>query len=381
MCDYNVVLVVVDTCIFAEDYHLRTTLLRLLIEHCSTAGHQLVIPEVVVRELVNRYREGVEERRSKLLNAAKAVKDLTGREFPVDYSADHLQADIRVYDHELRNAIADHGGRIHPMPNTSHDALISRDLARRKPFSQTGKGYRDALIWENILELAGAGHDIAFITANKDDFAEKDLSLHHDLQKDLEDRGIGATRVVLYATLKSFLDQHVIIALPKPHQELARFTLATVPRFSLEAAVEHVALDNLPHREVSAWMLGRPRELEDPTISMIGSPRNITVLDQRELESRERLIEFSADIVDCLFDCYVEKSEFFYLRNEEGLSLDEEDWNERYVTAQFYDTVRVSGYLTLAAEDGRITSSEIVEVTGASKARRSDAAGAEEPEM
>jgi len=366
MCDHIVVLVVVDTCIFAEDYHLRATLVRLLIEHCSTAGHQLVVPEVVVREVVNRYRESIEERRSKLLSAAMAVKDVTGREFQIDYSSDQLRADIQAYDHELRSAIIGHGGKIQPIPNTSHDALVGRDLARRKPFSKTGKGYRDALIWESVLELAAAGPDIAVITTNKEDFAEKDFTLHHDLQKDLEGRGIAVERVTLYVTLKAFVDRYVIIALPKPHQELARFTLATVPNFSLEVAVEQVALDNLPHREISARALGRPSELENPTISMIGSPSDIIVLDQRELESGERLIEFSADIVDCLFDCYIEKGEFFYLRDDQGLSVNEGDWNERYMTAQFYDSVRVTAYLTLSAQ-GSITSSEVADVTGAPK--------------
>ena len=380
MCDHIVVLVVVDTCIFAEDYHLRTTLVRLLIEHCSTAGHQLVVPEVVVREVVNRYRERVEERRSKLLSAVEAVKDDTGREFQIDYSPDQLRADIQAYDHEFRNAIIGHGGKIQPIPNTSHDVLIGRDLARRKPFSKTGKGYRDALIWEGVLELAATGHDIAIITTNKDDFAETDFTLHHDLQKDLEGRGIAVASVTLYATLKSFVDRYVISALPKPLQEPARFTLATVPTFSLEVAVEQVALENLPHREISARALGRPSELENPTISMIGSPNDIIVLDHRELENGERLIEFSADIVDCLFDCYIEKGEFFYLRDEQRLIVDEADWNERYMTAQFYDAVRVTGYLTLSAQ-GQITSSEIADVTGTPKATKGNAHPAGEPEI
>jgi predicted nucleic acid-binding protein len=67
------VFIVPDTSIFAEDLHLKSTSLRLLIEDGAAAGHQLVVPEVVIREIVNRYRERVEERREKLLNAAKSV--------------------------------------------------------------------------------------------------------------------------------------------------------------------------------------------------------------------------------------------------------------------------------------------------------------------
>jgi len=33
----------------------------------------------------------------------------------------------------------------------SHADIVTRDLKRRKPFQQNGKGYRDTLLWETIV--------------------------------------------------------------------------------------------------------------------------------------------------------------------------------------------------------------------------------------
>jgi hypothetical protein len=36
----------------------------------------------------------------------------------------------------------------------SHDAVVERALERRQPFDTAGhNGYRDALLWETVLEL------------------------------------------------------------------------------------------------------------------------------------------------------------------------------------------------------------------------------------
>ena len=59
------------------------------------------------------------------------------------------------------------------MPQVSHADLVERDLSSRKPFSPTGKGYRDALIWESVVELCTDLTDadtLIFVTDNKSDF-------------------------------------------------------------------------------------------------------------------------------------------------------------------------------------------------------------------
>ena len=47
-----------------------------------------------------------------------------------------------------------------PYPSTSHKDLVSRDLARKRPFQESGKGYRDALIWESLLTICTKPNDL-----------------------------------------------------------------------------------------------------------------------------------------------------------------------------------------------------------------------------
>ena len=49
------------------------------------------------------------------------------------------------------------------------EALLVRDLQRRKPFDDSGKGFRDALVWETLKAVvlaSEAGDTIIFVTNN-----------------------------------------------------------------------------------------------------------------------------------------------------------------------------------------------------------------------
>jgi hypothetical protein len=56
--------------------------------------------------------------------------------------------------------------------------LVDRAIAQRKPFRESGTGYRDVLIRETIVRYAEVS-DVTFVTDNHRDFAESndDVSL------------------------------------------------------------------------------------------------------------------------------------------------------------------------------------------------------------
>jgi hypothetical protein len=70
------------------------------------------------------------------------------------------------------------------IPRVSHEEVVKRDLLRRKPFGESGKGYRDTLIWETVLaELRREQSQMALVSHNIKDFAGPDRMLHADLAK------------------------------------------------------------------------------------------------------------------------------------------------------------------------------------------------------
>lgn len=92
------------------------------------------------------------------------------------------------YRNELNNRIKQLGIGIIPYPNTGHKIMVARELGKKKPFKDSTKGYRDALIWDSVMEHTqkySSNCGIIFLTANSKDFADKDKKdLHTDLIAD-----------------------------------------------------------------------------------------------------------------------------------------------------------------------------------------------------
>ena len=89
--------------------------------------------------------------------------------------------------------------------------MVDRILAKRRPFTDSEKGYRDALIWHSTLEVASAGRTV-LLTANTRDFAEAgDKSappnLASDLVDDIEGLGFPTNQVTLMTSTRQLLTQ------------------------------------------------------------------------------------------------------------------------------------------------------------------------------
>jgi PIN domain len=96
-----------------------------------------------------------------------------------------------------------------PKPNTDVPTLLERSVAERRPFQSKGRGFRDALIWETVLELA-VDDEVALVTDNWKDFAKGDNNaLHSDLKEDLTNRGLPEDRVQLVRSLEAFISVQV----------------------------------------------------------------------------------------------------------------------------------------------------------------------------
>lgn len=150
-----------------------------------------LVPEVVVQETVRHHNEAHEAAVKKTIpSLRKTERALEQLGLSVGLNAEELVRNSRIehdYENQLRARIDEIGGRIAPLPSIEHGELLSWDLSQRKPFGQSGKGYRDALIWASVLERArdAAAHEhLIFVSNNSRDFASKD-SLHDDLHRDL----------------------------------------------------------------------------------------------------------------------------------------------------------------------------------------------------
>lgn len=117
--------------------------------------------------------------------------------------------DLKELVREFRRSIVDDiggEGAILPYPSVSHRDMVHRVLTRRRPFSESEKGYRDALIWYTVLEHAQE-RPIVLFTGNTKDFAEADGRLAVDLVDDLRLAGLATDRVVIATDFAEVLDR------------------------------------------------------------------------------------------------------------------------------------------------------------------------------
>jgi rRNA-processing protein FCF1 len=184
-----------------------------LINLAAAGKCQVTVPQVVVDELERQYRETLTKQRDEAKTALRAVRSL------VD-----IDDIIAKFDQVLREIVTERdallarvGIRAVPVPENITRDLVQRDLGRRRPFTETegtkrtSFGFRDAVIWETLLDTAmmtGSEDTVFFVTRDTGFLAKNqvDRRLHSDLVRDLEDRGIDKDRVVVIDALPNVVE-------------------------------------------------------------------------------------------------------------------------------------------------------------------------------
>jgi predicted nucleic acid-binding protein len=172
--------VVLDTNILVANFRPGNALRRLL-DGARTGQLELLIPDLAIKEAVNKHREQSEKAVRELDRAAAELRRLGIAD--LDPAPITPKAACVVYEARLRRALTDARARILPTVNVPHDRLIDRALARQKPFDHRGAGYRDALLWETILHEARTA-PLVFCTTDRGDFTTNG-TLAPELAEDL----------------------------------------------------------------------------------------------------------------------------------------------------------------------------------------------------
>jgi hypothetical protein len=285
--------IVIDTTVFGQGFNSRSADVRLLKSFLERKPAELCVPAIVLDEAVNLVRKSVEDVNLKL----EATHRLTGDH--AAYPKLDVKAKTTAYRESLDLLLNSLKARVLPYPTVSHPDLVTKALAPTKPFVSSGRGYRDALIWFSVLELAGScNEEISFISANTDDWchSKKDLRLHGDLLSDMNNRSIGSNRLRFFPSLGEFTQECAISTLPVSTEPAG--ATVNVPNYLQllidgKEWVETILADALPDfLKTLSRADARVGELEMLGIS---APTNIEVLPIRVLDSERRLLQFSAE--------------------------------------------------------------------------------------
>ncbi|MCP3420323.1 PIN domain-containing protein [Nocardioides pinisoli] len=207
----------------------------------------LAVPQVVAMEAsrqfiehthathMKAYQHGVELAKQHRRLSDAGVPISSGYVVAIDPAPEELsRASVTT---AIERKVRESGGEVLPMPQVPHLAVVNRDLDRRKPFQPSGKGYRDALVWETLVERVSRCHEgqlVIFVTANAGDYLDKPGVLAAELAADLPEDLRPNFRVV--PDLQALLTDKVVVSLLAAVHDAQTAVIAESPSVELSWA-------------------------------------------------------------------------------------------------------------------------------------------------
>lgn len=367
--------IVIDSNIIYEDFQMDGSKFRLLFDALNKTGDLLYIPQIVIDEVKTIYAEDIGGHKNRADKLISKIERMTNKELHHIITDEFIQDAITSYDHTLSRILRHQAVEILDYPEISHQGVVERISSRKKPFGKSDKGYRDFLIWQNIISLAKQYNEtIAFISKDikafgkkgkKDEAGDKHC-LHSDLVDDLKLHDLKVDSVVLYDDLKIFLDDHIMPEMDVL-KEISNLLLSGEYkglRLQSDTVRDQIS-DLLIGIETSPESIGFPSKYENPTITYVDAFNDIEAIEVRKSPSGELWIEVEL-YANCSFDFFVFKSDYPVLSESEMESIFvwDSDWNRHYMLAGSSKRIYAVLYLMYDEESGEITSMELDHITG-----------------
>lgn len=213
-----------DSNILISDFHLKSELFKLILNNYHECGYKLLISEIVTLETINKYEEELRKfnevnKRNFYVIPASYIKPI------LDEEIEEIKQKYTVFLEKTfeRSKGFSHGVGIYGFHTIRLEKIFQKALKKRKPFGKNEKGFRDALLWDNIVEMVRSYYrtnmPVKFITENYKDFCsdQKDSNgafyVHDELKKDLMDIKHPEDSVVIYTSLKHFYESEFSVML------------------------------------------------------------------------------------------------------------------------------------------------------------------------
>jgi hypothetical protein len=307
---------------------------------------QVAVPQLALDEAVNKYREDVVRATAEVGKLRSSLKRL-GVE--PDLSIPKIDELSGRYEDAIGKRLRKWGVATIAYPEVPHQQLARSAIAKRSPFDQQGRGYRDALIWYTVIGLAG-DREVWLVTDDNDFRASGSDDLAADLVSDLESIERSAPDVRLFRTIKDCVAELGDV-IEKPKQEINKRLKDDAGYLrTLTKGIEQ----GLDWKGINRYEVKPPASLADEiTIEAVDDIRDVYVQDARLVTTGELLVRLDS-IVDVTVGMFIEKSDIGdiedYLANAEDESydnsfeIDDWNWSPRYVSArtQLHLNVRVS---------------------------------------
>lgn len=355
--------VVFDSTEVWKDLLFSKTSMRVLFEYKESIGIKVALPQVVVLEAINHVREEIEaavvannNRISKLSKTAAISIGKMLYQRDIDKLVDEFRGKIEKVIEKKFDALI-------PIPEVPHENLVMRDLNRKKPFERSGKGYRDALIWESILQLGRETQDkIVFISENTKDFSEDGSGLHKDLRDDQFEAGLYRSGVDLITSVREFVSEHIIPKLPEEKRIIESFNQVSKQPF--EDALIDWMYDQFYGIDIDGDEIDLEYYYEEITLTGVTQVNTMDCIESREISDTKGYLklacEFEIDV-----DTTIHSSNYDSYISDNSLSWNDLDYESSYTSESIQCTVEWIIIVQVDREKGIIDSVEIESLTTA----------------
>lgn len=346
--------VVVDTTAIFDDLLLRRLNWMQLLALCAKGDIRLVVPHVVLRESVRHWKRQADQA---LKNARAEVRKLN-LSFGLDAGEGPPPGLVDVDAHELylKERLTNVGAELPDLPaSATPEKLLERDLGERKPFATSGKGFRDALNWENLLELAADSDTgrIFWVSKNSDDFSDGKSGLHPDLLAELDHPEQITWIPTLADLLKSpdiaplisglaaspeELEEYLALALATAGSGLAPQTTDDFIRDALVDAAERLLGESVDggyaalEPDETFGDLDLPGQVDDMTVDYVAAdPSTVQWQVYESFDGTTLLVEATIEAT-LSFEGFASKSDAL---EPDGFVVREWDWNDHVSQVTF----------------------------------------------
>ena len=345
--------IIIDTNIFCQDYYLEKPHFRILFEGCAVIPANIYVPEVVFDEVVNRYKEDLEDAIKMYESVYRKLCVLTREENEKFIDSKQF---VEQYKNYLLSRFKERGVEIEPYPKTPHKEIVERDLARRKPFKKNGSGYRDCLIWETVKRVSLWGeHEVSFITNNSKDFGKGP-----QIDKDLVSEFQNIHQIRIYCSLKDFNDEQIVPRLQKLEEIKTLLQKEELEQFDIRSWLKDNMINLLRDYDLEEILAGFPDGVGSAWVTEIVEINDIKIEEVSKLENENKLLTL---VVDFVAGCDISSDGDDYLNHEEVRDFWGEGDSFSDVSTWIYENISLKVDLVVNGKTNEFDSEEIISIS------------------
>ena len=317
--------VLIDTNSLMENYLLTGAAFETLFRGCQRCSIQVCFPEVVVDELIGNFRKDITRFTNRYRDAGKKLGSFGITAEISDFDVAKL---VDEYETHVRATMRRYDVRQIPYPDFSPKDLVQASYAGRKPFKDTGEGFKDFLIFHSLkLCAADDSGEGWFVTANRKDFCGSDGGLHAHLHSDLPD----SANVTVIDKIADFNSKVLSLRLEALDDIAERIRRGDFEGFDLDEKLTDLFIKELCEGYSSIEDTGTP--VEDASTVGVGKS-TVDTLHVSRLSEEDLFFDIKGT-VELEVSGFIPKSWYYAATDEDmsGIYIDDADWNDYVMSA------------------------------------------------